>query len=260
MNIRPGIAVTLEELIKYYNLVIFTASDQHYADSILSHIDPMKSYFKFRLYRNHCIKRTTIKGNFYIKDLRVIDNMPLNNMLIIDNSVLSFAFQLDNGIPILPFYSNKDDIEFNFLRNYLIKLNKYENFVYQNSINFDLNSLMKETINGSPEVTSPIITQNNLNNNKCDTSKNKVDLTNLSIKKSVKEEKLVQNKNISFTETNKSIKNTKSDLSKQSETSTQTNSTSKPNSTLSKKILASRKKSRVQMKFIEVLENVKKLK
>lgn len=213
----------------------------------------MKSYFKFRLYRNHCIKRTTIKGNFYIKDLRVIDNMPLNNMLIIDNSVLSFAFQLDNGIPILPFYSNKDDIEFNFLRNYLIKLNKYENFVYQNSINFDLNSLMKETINGSPEVTSPIITQN-------DTSKNKVDLTNLSNKKSLKEEKLIQNKNITFTETNKSIKNTKSDLSKQSETSTQTNSTSKPNSTLSKKILASRKKSRVQMKFIEVLENVKKLK
>lgn len=237
-------------------MVIFTASDQHYADSILSHIDPMKSYFKFRLYRNHCIKRTTTKGNFYIKDLRVIDNVQLSNILIIDNSVLSFAFQLDNGIPILPFYSNKDDIEFNFLRNYLIKLNKYENFVYQNGLNFDLSSIMKDVINGINDVNSPIISQSYSNN---DVSKNRIEMNNLSNKKSIKEEKTNNNK-IPNNDTSKTIKNTKSDLSKQSETSTQTNSTSKNNSIVSKKILASRKKSKVQMKFIEVLENVKKLK
>jgi hypothetical protein len=40
-------------------------------------------------------------------------------MIIIDNSVLSFAFQLDNGIPILPFYDNKEDNELKFLMNYL---------------------------------------------------------------------------------------------------------------------------------------------
>jgi hypothetical protein len=55
----------------------------------------------------------------YIKDLRIIKNIDLKDMIIIDNSVLSFSFQLENGIPILPYYDNKDDNELKFLINYL---------------------------------------------------------------------------------------------------------------------------------------------
>ena len=39
-------------------------------------------------------------------------------MALIDNASYSYAWQIDNGIPILPFYDNKDDRE-------LIELEKY---------------------------------------------------------------------------------------------------------------------------------------
>lgn len=40
-------------------------------------------------------------------------------MIIVDNSVLSFLFQLDNGVPILPFYTNRQDEELIHLSFYL---------------------------------------------------------------------------------------------------------------------------------------------
>ena len=54
-----------------------------------------------------------------MKDLRIIANRALADLLIVDNSVLSFLFQIDNGVPILPFYSNKQDEELLHLSFYL---------------------------------------------------------------------------------------------------------------------------------------------
>ena len=54
----------------------------------------------------------------YIKDLRVFKGVDLSNMLIIDNFVYSFAFHLENGIPMVPFFGDKEDKE-------MIKLMKY---------------------------------------------------------------------------------------------------------------------------------------
>lgn len=125
-------------------MIIYTASDQSYADSVIGYIDPMRSYFKYRLYRHNCVKLITENGPIYVKDLRIIRNVPLDQMIIIDNSVLSFAFHLNNGIPILPFYSNKDDIEMNFLKNYLTKLAKYDNIIDQNGLTFNLKAVLEQ--------------------------------------------------------------------------------------------------------------------
>ncbi len=151
MNIRPNILPALEEIMKNYNMIIYTASDQSYADSVIGYIDPMKSYFKYRLYRNNCVKLATDNGQIYVKDLRIIRNVPIDQMIIIDNSVLSFAFHLNNGIPILPFYSNKDDIEMNFLKNYLTKLAKYDNIIEQNGLTFNLKAVLEQTIKAQEE-------------------------------------------------------------------------------------------------------------
>lgn len=125
-------------------MIIYTASDQSYADSVINHIDPTKEFFKYRLYRHNCVKLTTEVGVTYVKDLRIIRNIPLSNIVIIDNSVLSFAFQLDNGIPILPFYNNKEDVEMESLKNYLKKLSKCENLTISNGANFNLRDLLQE--------------------------------------------------------------------------------------------------------------------
>lgn len=45
----------------------------------------------------------------YTKDLRIIQNRKLEDLILVDNSTYSFILQLNNGIPIIPFYNNKND-------------------------------------------------------------------------------------------------------------------------------------------------------
>lgn len=132
-------------------MIIFTASHQSYADSVLDHIDPMREYFKVRLYRQHCIKLVLDTGEAYIKDLRVIRNIDLNNTVIIDNSVLSFSFQLNNGIPVLPFYNNKNDNELIYLKDYLLELFKSDSILTTNQKVFNLKGLINERFTSSED-------------------------------------------------------------------------------------------------------------
>lgn len=149
MNIRPHIIQCLTEIQKKYHTIIYTASDQSYADSVLDFIDPLKEYFKVRLYRHNCVKIVSDNGTIYIKDLRIIRNVSLKNMIIIDNSVLSFAFHLENGIPVLPYYNNKNDNELIYLKDYLLELHNSDNFIETNNKVFNLKRLMNEALEES---------------------------------------------------------------------------------------------------------------
>ena len=102
--------------MQWYEIVVFTAGEQEYADYILDYIDPNNSLFKKRLYRQDCIKLE----NFYIKDLDIILDREREHMLIVDNSILAFAFDLDNGVPINSYIGNEeDDRELLFLFSFL---------------------------------------------------------------------------------------------------------------------------------------------
>ena len=105
--IRPGIYDFLDYASKNFDLVVFTASDQQYADAIINYIERDKKYFKMRLYRNNCI---FIDPGLYIKDLRIFDSFKkLEDIIILDNSLFSFANQLNNGILITSFFDDKED-------------------------------------------------------------------------------------------------------------------------------------------------------
>ena len=51
LRVRPGIYEFLENLGKYYEIVIFTAATQDYADLLIDAIEDNKIYFDYRLYR-----------------------------------------------------------------------------------------------------------------------------------------------------------------------------------------------------------------
>jgi len=118
VNIRPYIMECLQEASKNYQIIVFTASHQVYADAILDYIDPHKELIQHRLYRQHCV--LTPEG-YYVKDLRIFDpaQFEQSQIVIVDNSVFSFAYQIDNGIPIIPFYDDKSDEEMLHLIYYL---------------------------------------------------------------------------------------------------------------------------------------------
>ena len=51
VNLRPHAMEFLQNLSKYFEIIIFTASHQYYADPILNALDPTGTLFSYRLYR-----------------------------------------------------------------------------------------------------------------------------------------------------------------------------------------------------------------
>ena len=110
INIRPYWKQTLNLIRKHYHIVVYTASHQAYADSVLDFMDPKKKYFKYRLYRNNCSLIDVEGSKFYVKDLDILNEYyNLKDVIIVDNSVLSFSYHLHNGIPIVPYYDEDKD-------------------------------------------------------------------------------------------------------------------------------------------------------
>lgn len=43
----------------------------------------------------------------------------MRDIILVDNASYSYGYQLENGLPILPYYDNKSDVELKHLTNYL---------------------------------------------------------------------------------------------------------------------------------------------
>jgi len=104
LRVRPGLFEFLDTVVKYYELVIFTAATQDYADPILDAIERRKKYFDFRLYRQH----TIIIDEDFVKDLSRIGR-DLKKTIIVDNLPQNFRLQKANGIFIKSFFGEDSD-------------------------------------------------------------------------------------------------------------------------------------------------------
>ena len=82
--IRPGAQMFLQEMSKIYELVIFTAAMQDYADWVLDQLDT-EGYISYRLYRQHAIR----ENHVYLKDLTLLGR-DLAKTVIVDNVAANF--------------------------------------------------------------------------------------------------------------------------------------------------------------------------
>jgi len=80
IRIRPYLYNFLEKIKKYYELVVFTAATQEYADPIINALEQKKKYFDYRLYRIH----TIIIDNDFVKDISKLGR-DLSKIIIVDN-------------------------------------------------------------------------------------------------------------------------------------------------------------------------------
>ena len=134
--IRPGVQTFLQRLSELYEIVIFTASVSKYADPLLDILDK-ENYCSFRLFREHC----TLMGMTYIKDLNKLGR-DLKDVIIVDNSPLSYSFNKENGIPILTWFSDKNDKELDYLLpilEFLSGVNDVRNYIKDIVINDMIN-------------------------------------------------------------------------------------------------------------------------
>ena len=99
LKVRPGVMEFLDDVDKYYELIIFTCATQDYANLLIDAIEENKIYFEHRLYRQH----TVIIDNDFVKDLTRIGR-PLDKIAIVDNMPQNFRLQKENGINIKAFW------------------------------------------------------------------------------------------------------------------------------------------------------------
>ncbi|OJD33584.1 nif domain-containing protein [Diplodia corticola] len=100
---RPHCDDFLRKVSKWYNLIIFTASVQEYADPVIDWLELERKYFAGRYYRQHC----TFRNGAYIKDLSQVEP-DLSKVMIVDNSPMSYIFHEGNA----PTYQALDEYSF----------------------------------------------------------------------------------------------------------------------------------------------------
>jgi CTD small phosphatase-like protein 2 len=104
IKIRPYLYQFLDSIKKYYELVVFTAATQEYADPIINALEQNQKYFDFRLYRVH----TIIIDNDFVKDLSKLGR-DLSKTIIVDNMEQNYKLQKSNGITIRPFWGKDNE-------------------------------------------------------------------------------------------------------------------------------------------------------
>jgi RNA polymerase II subunit A small phosphatase-like protein len=111
---RPGVDEFLTEMAKHYEMVIYTASLNKYADPLLDLLDPNR-VIRTRLFRESCV---FYEGN-YVKDMSLI-NRDLSQAIIIDNSPSSYLFHPENAIDCSSFIDDPSDRELDQIGKFLV--------------------------------------------------------------------------------------------------------------------------------------------
>lgn len=68
VNVRPYAKDIIRNMSKHFDIIVFTAGNQCYADPILDYVDPERK-IQHRLYRDSC---TMVSNQLFVKDLRIL--------------------------------------------------------------------------------------------------------------------------------------------------------------------------------------------
>lgn len=116
VQVRPYADYFLTEMGKYFEIVIFTAAAEDYADIVLNELDK-NNVINFKLYRKH----TEQINGIFIKDLSKLGR-DINKVIIIDNNKDNFSLQPENGLHICSFVGDQNDDELYSLSEDLMKI------------------------------------------------------------------------------------------------------------------------------------------
>ena len=116
VQVRPYAEYFLSEMKKYFEIVIFTAAAEDYADIVLNELDKNNA-INYKLYRKH----TEQINGVFIKDLSKLGR-DIEKIIIVDNNKDNFSLQPENGLHICSFLGDQNDDELYALSEDLMKI------------------------------------------------------------------------------------------------------------------------------------------
>ena len=105
----------MEQIAGNYEVIIFTASQQVYAEKLLDILDPQNKLLTIDQPGLLLMRR------WYLKDLTALGR-DLSQTVLVDNSPHAFGYQVENGIPIDSWFDNDKDQELVKLLPFLARL------------------------------------------------------------------------------------------------------------------------------------------
>ncbi|KAI8622106.1 HAD-like domain-containing protein [Chytriomyces sp. MP71] len=130
---RPGVKQFLAYMSRYYELVIFTTSQNYVAAPVIETLDPYH-YVMYNLYRDS----TRLMGIKHVKDLSCL-NRDLGKVIVVDTDPENFQLQPENGIQLKAWKGEEDDEELSKLMKLLEEMALLASIVNLN----DLRPIMK---------------------------------------------------------------------------------------------------------------------
>ncbi|KAI9350623.1 HAD-like domain-containing protein [Zopfochytrium polystomum] len=93
---RPGVKQFLSYLTRFYEIVIFTTSQNYIAQPVIDTLDPYR-YIMYSLYRDS----TRLMGVKHVKDISCL-NRDIGKIIIVDSDPENFQLQPENGLVLKP--------------------------------------------------------------------------------------------------------------------------------------------------------------
>ncbi|OHT12787.1 NLI interacting factor-like phosphatase family protein [Tritrichomonas foetus] len=118
VRVRPFAEEFIDKLSEYYELVIFTNSEQKYSEEVISRLDK-NNKVKHRLFKNSLVDLNGAE----VKDLSLLDR-ELKRTIIIDNNPFSYLLHPYNAVPVTTWYKDKEEKELQTIMEFLIENSK----------------------------------------------------------------------------------------------------------------------------------------
>lgn len=106
---RPGVDDFMKKVGELFEVVVFTASLDKYANPVLDLLDTSNSVH-FRLFREACV----MADGSLVKDLTRLGR-DIRQVIILDNSPTSYMLQPQNAVPISSWFDDMNDNQLNIL-------------------------------------------------------------------------------------------------------------------------------------------------
>jgi TFIIF-interacting CTD phosphatase-like protein len=114
--VRPFLVPFLRCCSHWFDLIVWTAGTQEYAESIIKGIFPHDIPKPPIYHREHCTRKWDSDWNpIYIKDLRKLEGFHDEKFLLLDDQKVSFSFTPANGMQLTPYKGSFDNTLFALL-------------------------------------------------------------------------------------------------------------------------------------------------